>query len=85
MAANNTASQTLKQSEVERWHQESYGHRLDRAVSASHVVRHSRIRLTRSSNHEGSMKKLAAAFQGKTAKMMRPADAERLTGYHVGR
>ena len=30
------------------------------------------------------MKKLAAAFGGKTAKMMRPADAERLTGYHVG-
>jgi len=33
---------------------------------------------------EVSMKKLAAAFAGKTAKMMRPADAERLTGYHVG-
>ena len=30
------------------------------------------------------MKKLAAAFRGKTANMMRPADAERLTGYHVG-
>ena len=30
------------------------------------------------------MKKLAAAFGGKAAKMMRPADAERLTGYHVG-
>ena len=30
------------------------------------------------------MKKLAAAFAGKSAKMMRPADAERLTGYHVG-
>jgi Cys-tRNA(Pro)/Cys-tRNA(Cys) deacylase len=30
------------------------------------------------------MKKLAAAFHGKTARMMRPADAERLTGYHVG-
>jgi Cys-tRNA(Pro)/Cys-tRNA(Cys) deacylase len=30
------------------------------------------------------MKKLAAAFGGKTANMMRPADAERLTGYHVG-
>ena len=33
---------------------------------------------------EVSMKKLAAAFDGKTASMMRPADAERLTGYHVG-
>jgi Cys-tRNA(Pro)/Cys-tRNA(Cys) deacylase len=33
---------------------------------------------------EVSMKKLAAAFGGKAAKMMRPADAERLTGYHVG-
>ena len=33
---------------------------------------------------EVSMKKLAAAFDGKTANMMRPADAERLTGYHVG-
>ena len=30
------------------------------------------------------MKKLAAAFGGKAAKMMRPADAERLTGYRVG-
>jgi Cys-tRNA(Pro)/Cys-tRNA(Cys) deacylase len=30
------------------------------------------------------MKKLAGAFGAKTAKMMRPADAERLTGYHVG-
>jgi Cys-tRNA(Pro)/Cys-tRNA(Cys) deacylase len=36
------------------------------------------------SDKEVSMKKLAQAFGGKTAKMMRPADAERLTGYHVG-
>lgn len=36
------------------------------------------------SNREVSMKKLASAFGGKAAKMMRPADAERLTGYHVG-
>ena len=36
------------------------------------------------SDSEVSMKKLAAAFSGKAAKMMRPADAERLTGYHVG-
>src|ERR1700676_2704979 len=36
------------------------------------------------SNREVSMKKLAAAFRGKSANMMRPADAERLTGYHVG-
>jgi Cys-tRNA(Pro)/Cys-tRNA(Cys) deacylase len=36
------------------------------------------------SDREVSMKKLAAAFDGKAAKMMRPADAERLTGYHVG-
>ena len=36
------------------------------------------------SNREVSMKKLAAAFHGKTAKMMPAADAERLTGYHVG-
>jgi Cys-tRNA(Pro)/Cys-tRNA(Cys) deacylase len=35
-------------------------------------------------DREVSMKKLAAAFHGKSAKMMRPADAERLTGYHVG-
>ena len=33
---------------------------------------------------EVSMKKLASAFGAKAAKMMRPADAERLTGYHVG-
>lgn len=36
------------------------------------------------SDREINMKKLAAAFGGKTAKMMRPADAERLTGYRVG-
>jgi Cys-tRNA(Pro)/Cys-tRNA(Cys) deacylase len=36
------------------------------------------------SNHEVSMKKLAAAFGGKAAQMMKPADAERLTGYKVG-
>lgn len=36
------------------------------------------------SDCEVSMKKLATAFRGKSAKMMRPADAERLTGYHVG-
>ena len=36
------------------------------------------------SDHEVSMKKLAAAFGGKSASMMKPADAERLTGYHVG-
>ena len=36
------------------------------------------------SDREVSMKKLASAFDGKAAKMMRPPDAERLTGYHVG-
>ena len=36
------------------------------------------------SNHEVSMKKLATAFKGKSANMMKPADAERLTGYVVG-
>ena len=36
------------------------------------------------SDREVSMKKLAAAFRGKAANMMRPTDAERLTGYHVG-
>ena len=36
------------------------------------------------SDSEVSMEKLAATFGGKAAKMMRPADAERLTGYHVG-
>src|SRR5258707_10142925 len=36
------------------------------------------------SDREVSMKKLATAFGGKAANMMRPADAERLTGYHVG-
>jgi len=36
------------------------------------------------SDGEVSMKKLAATFGGKAARMMRPADAERLTGYHVG-
>jgi Cys-tRNA(Pro)/Cys-tRNA(Cys) deacylase len=36
------------------------------------------------SGREVAMKKLAAAFGGKAAEMMKPADAERLTGYHVG-
>ena len=36
------------------------------------------------SDHEVSMKKLAAAFGGKSAQMMKPADAERVTGYRVG-
>jgi|SRR5689334_2984397 len=36
------------------------------------------------SDREASMKKVAAVFAGKAAQMMRPADAERLTGYHVG-
>ena len=36
------------------------------------------------SDREVSMKKLAAAFGGKSAQMMKPADAERITGYRVG-
>jgi Cys-tRNA(Pro)/Cys-tRNA(Cys) deacylase len=36
------------------------------------------------SNREVSMKKLAAAFRGKSAQMMKPADAERISGYKVG-
>lgn len=36
------------------------------------------------SDREVGMKRLAAAFGAKSAQMMRPADAERLTGYHVG-
>lgn len=36
------------------------------------------------SNREVSMKKLAAAFGGKSAQMMKPAEAERLSGYRVG-
>ncbi|MCW6509589.1 Cys-tRNA(Pro) deacylase [Lichenifustis flavocetrariae] len=35
-------------------------------------------------DREVSMKKLAAAFGGKAGAMMKPADAERLTGYKVG-
>src|SRR5271169_7072368 len=36
------------------------------------------------SDREVSMKKLAAAFAGKSAQMMKPAEAERATGYKVG-
>ncbi|MEP9372935.1 Cys-tRNA(Pro) deacylase [Mesorhizobium sp. KR1-2] len=36
------------------------------------------------SDQEVNMKKVAAAFDGKSANMMKPADAERLTGYKVG-
>lgn len=36
------------------------------------------------SDREVSMKKLAAALGAKSAQMMKPADAERITGYRVG-
>ncbi len=36
------------------------------------------------SDAEASMKRLAAVFGGKSAAMMKPAAAERITGYHVG-
>jgi Cys-tRNA(Pro)/Cys-tRNA(Cys) deacylase len=36
------------------------------------------------SDREVSMKKLAATFGGRSAQMMKPADAERITGYRVG-
>jgi len=36
------------------------------------------------SDHEVSMKKLAAAFGGKSGQMLKPDAAERLTGYKVG-
>jgi Cys-tRNA(Pro)/Cys-tRNA(Cys) deacylase len=36
------------------------------------------------SDREVSMKKLAAVFGGKSAQMMKPSDAERLSGYKVG-
>lgn len=36
------------------------------------------------SDCEVSMKRLAAAFHGKSAEMMKPADAERLSGYKTG-
>lgn len=36
------------------------------------------------SDREVSMKKLAAAFKGKSANMMKPALAEKITGYVVG-
>lgn len=36
------------------------------------------------SDREVAMKKLAAALGGKSAEMMKPADAERLSGYKVG-
>jgi Cys-tRNA(Pro)/Cys-tRNA(Cys) deacylase len=36
------------------------------------------------SDKEVAMKRLAAAAGGKSAQMMKPADAERITGYKVG-
>ena len=36
------------------------------------------------SDREASMKRLAAALGAKSAEMMKPADAERITGYRVG-
>lgn len=36
------------------------------------------------SDRQASLKRVAAAMKGKSAEMMRPADAERVTGYLVG-
>ena len=36
------------------------------------------------SDREVSMKKLGTALDGKSAQVMRPADAERISGYRVG-
>ena len=36
------------------------------------------------SDHEVAMKRLAAALGGKHAEMMKPAEAERISGYKVG-
>lgn len=36
------------------------------------------------SDGELGMKRVAAAFGGKSARMLQPAEAERVTGYHVG-
>ena len=36
------------------------------------------------SDHDISMKRLAASLGGKSAQMMQPADAERITGYRIG-
>jgi Cys-tRNA(Pro)/Cys-tRNA(Cys) deacylase len=36
------------------------------------------------SDREVNLKKLASALGGKAAQMMKPAEAERITGYHVG-
>ncbi|MBC2667425.1 Cys-tRNA(Pro) deacylase [Novosphingobium flavum] len=36
------------------------------------------------SDREAALKKVAAVLGGKSAQMMKPADAERLTGYKVG-
>jgi Cys-tRNA(Pro)/Cys-tRNA(Cys) deacylase len=36
------------------------------------------------SDREVSMKKLAAAFGGKSAQMMKPQEAERISGYKIG-
>lgn len=36
------------------------------------------------SDHEVSLKKLATAFGGKAAQMMKPAEAERISGYRIG-
>jgi Cys-tRNA(Pro)/Cys-tRNA(Cys) deacylase len=40
--------------------------------------------VTLPSDREVNLKRLAAALGGKGAQMMKPADAERITGYHVG-
>ena len=36
------------------------------------------------SNEEVSMKRLATAFDGRSAEMIAPTEAERISGYHVG-
>ena len=61
------------------------------AVPASEVLKTLMIRadgkpacVVLASDREVSMKRLAAALGAKSAEMMKPADAERLTGYRVG-
>ncbi len=64
---------------------EALGERPDRVLKTlMAVVDGKPVCVVVPSDREVSMKKLAAAFRGKSAQMMKPADAERTSGYTVG-
>lgn len=64
---------------------EALGERPDRVLKTLMVLVDGKpVCVVVPSDREVSMKRLAAVFGGKSAQMMKPPEAERLTGYKVG-